>query len=134
MIAELILATSFIGILAVLAYPDMLLFEEMQTDFKKNMSPVKPKIGKQNTLLYALLIAGFLVWQSLDVSYQKNELSIQSKNIDTNTLMVCSSTLLILLGFNIKDELFAIAAIVSRNSSAISILAAKNNIAPEDLQ
>lgn len=94
----------------------------------------KARVGKQNTLFYALLIAAFLVFQSLDIRFQKSELVIESKDIDTNTLVVCSFTLLILLGFNIKDELFAIAAIVSRNTALINVIAAKNNIEPEELE
>lgn len=93
----------------------------------------KVQIGKQNTLFYALLVAGFMVFQSMDIKLGK-EWSAQSKNIDTNTLVICTSTLLILLGFNIKDELFAIAAIVSRNSALINTLAVRNNIQPKELE
>lgn len=124
----------FIGILAVLAYPDMLLPEEIQAEFFRKMAPIKPKVGKQNTLIIGLLIGGFLVFQSLDINLKKNEWSIQSKDVDFNTLVVCSTTLLLILGINIKDELLAIAVIVSRNSSAINVLAAKNNISPETLE
>lgn len=94
----------------------------------------KIKVGKQNTLFYGLLIGGFLVFQSLDINLKKGEWSIQSKDIDINTLVVCSTTLLLILGINVKDELIAIAAIVSRNSSAINIIAAKSHISPDDLE
>ena len=92
------------------------------------------KVGKQNTLFYGLLIGGFLVFQSLDINLKKSEWSVQSKDVDINTLVVCSTTLLLILGINVKDELIAIAAIVSRNSSVISVLAAKNHISPETLE
>ena len=93
----------------------------------------KAQVGKQNTLFYALLIAGFMVFQSMDIKFGK-DWSAQSKDIDTNTLVICTSALLLLLGINIKDELFAIAVIVSRNTALINILAAKNNIPPEELE
>lgn len=112
----------------------MLLPKEIQAEFIKPMSPIKPKIGKQNTLFIGLLIGGFLIFQSLDINLKKDEWAIQSKDIDFNTLVVCSTTLLLILGINIKDELLAIAVIVSRNSSAINVLAAKNNILPETLE
>lgn len=117
-----------------MAYPDMLLPEEIQAEFAKPMSPIKPKVGKQNTLFIGLLIGGFLIFQSLDINLKKDEWAVQSKDIDFNTLVVCSTTLLLILGINIKDELLAIAVIVSRNSSAINVLAAKNNISPETLE
>ena len=92
------------------------------------------KVGKYNTLVIGLLIGGFLVFQSLDINLKKSEWHIQSKDVDINTLVVCSTTLLLILGINVKDELIAIAAIVSRNSSVISVLAAKNHISTETLE
>lgn len=132
---ELVLFNLFIGILAVLAYPDMLLPEEIQTEFIKPMASSKPKIGKGNSLLYALVVSIFLGWQSIDISRTRDDgWSFRSKHVPVEILTPCLVFMGLALGINVSEAITSIALAVTQNSIAIRALLNKNNISQTDIE
>jgi hypothetical protein len=90
-------------------------------------------IGKGNSLLYALFVAAFLVWQSISISYDKEGLQVQSKEVPLPTIVACSAFIAIGLGVNILDTLQTLTTLVNRNAVLISSLAKKVNVDPEEI-
>lgn len=83
--------------------------------------PSATKIGKGNTLLYALVVAAVLAWQSIDLSKTREEgWTFKSKEIPPEILTPCLVFMAFALGINIREELLIIAAMVGRNSKAIA--------------
>jgi hypothetical protein len=92
------------------------------------MPPSKPTIGKGNSLLYALFVSAFLVWQSVDISYDKEGLVARTKEVPLPTIVACSTFIAVGLGINILDTLVALQQVVYRNSQLINSIAKKQNI------
>ena len=118
-----------IGILAILAYPDMLLPEEIQAEFFRVMSSRKPQVGKGNSLFYTLLVAGFLAWQSVHISITPQGFELKSQDVPLEILALCLVAIAIGLGINIIDTLkevtrlvTEIAKIVNQNSRRLDSL------------
>ena len=88
------------------------------------MSKSSTKIGKGNTLFYALVVGAFITWQSIFISYSKEDgLVIKTQPVPLSVLAPCLVFIAAALGINIKEEIVLIAAAVSRNSTAITALA-----------
>lgn len=86
--------------------------------------PKSVKVGKNNSLFYALMVGGFLTWQSISVSYSRESgWAAKSQPVPLPVLAPCLVFMAAALGISIKEELTIIAAAVSRNSAAISVLA-----------
>lgn len=82
------------------------------------------KVGKGNTLFYALVVGAFITWQSIFISYSKEEgLEIRTQPVPLSVLAPCLVFIAAALGINLKEEIVLIAAAVSRNSAAITTLA-----------
>lgn len=82
------------------------------------------KVGKGNTLFYALIVGAFITWQSIFISYSKEEgLEIKTQPVPLSVLAPCLVFIAAALGINLKEEIVLIAAAVSRNSAAITALA-----------
>lgn len=93
------------------------------------MSKLPAKIGKGNSLFYALIVAGFLVWNTIDLKYSKeNKWSFNTKDPPVAVTMGCFILMGVGLGVNLGGAFQAIAdiaTIVTRNSVAISTIATK---------
>lgn len=87
------------------------------------------KLGKGNSLFYALIVAGFLTWNTVSWSYSKDEgWQFKSKEVSLAIVTPCLVLMGVALGINLGGFYKAIAdiaVIVSRNSSAIRNIAAK---------
>lgn len=87
------------------------------------------KIGRGNSLFYALIVAGFLTWNTVSWSYNKEEgWQFKSKEVPLAIVTPCLALMGVALGINLGGFYKAIAdiaTIVSRNSSAIRDIAAK---------
>jgi len=82
------------------------------------------KIGKGNTLFYALVVTFILAWQSVKVEYKKPDgWTFQSQTIPIAVLTPCLVVMGVALGINIRQEMLILAAFISRNSEAIADLA-----------
>lgn len=93
------------------------------------------KVGKGNTLLYALVVSIVLGWQSIDISRTRDDgWSFRSKHVPVEILTPCLVFLGVALGVNIGEAIGSIALAVSRNSIAINALLSKNNISPNTLE
>jgi hypothetical protein len=85
------------------------------------------KVGKSNSLFWALVVAGFLTWQTLAISYSKEEdWVIKTQPIPLNILAPCLVFIALAVGINIRDELAILASLVNRNSAAINELNPNN--------
>lgn len=99
------------------------------------MSKSPSKIGKGNTLLYALVVSVVLGWQSIDISRTRDDgWSFRSKQVPVEILTPCLVFLGVALGVNIGEAIASIGIAVSRNSAAINALLTKNNISPKTLE
>lgn len=86
------------------------------------------KIGKSNTLFYALIVGAFITWQSIFISYSKDEgLIVKTQPVPLSVLAPCLVFIAAALGINLKEEIVLVAAAVSRNSAAIANLAQTTN-------
>ena len=89
------------------------------------------KIGKGNSLLYALIVAAFLTWNTVDLQYNKREgWSFRSKNPPIEIVTPSFVLMGVGLGINLTGifkTISDLATIVSRNSAAISTIATKTN-------
>lgn len=93
------------------------------------MSKVTTKIGKGNTLFYALVVSAILAWQSIKVEYKKPEgWTFQSQPIPVAVLTPCLVVLGVALGINVREELLILAALISKNSKAIEELAEQQQL------
>lgn len=82
------------------------------------------KVGKGNTLFYALIVGAFITWQSIFISYSKEDgLIVRTQPVPLSVLAPCLVFIAAALGINLKEEIVLIAAAVSRNSAAITALA-----------
>lgn len=98
---------------------------------------IKPptKIGKGNSLLYALIVSFVLGWQSVDIKRTRDEgWSFSSKPVPVEILTPCLVFMAVALGVNVGEAIASIAIAVSRNSMAINALLSKNNISPKTLE
>lgn len=90
------------------------------------------KIGKANSLFYALIVAGFLTWNTISWSYNKEEgWSFKSKEVPLAIVTPCLVLMGVALGINLSGAFKAItdiAAIATRNTAAINKLAAQNKL------
>lgn len=99
------------------------------------MAKTPSKIGKGNSLLYALVVSVFLGWQSIDISRTRDEgWSFRSKHVPVEILTPCLVFMGVALGVNIGEAITSIALAVTRNSMAINALLTKNNISPNTLE
>lgn len=99
------------------------------------MTPPRTKIGRGNSLLYALVVSLFLAWQSVDISRTRDSgWEFRSKHVPVEILAPCLLFLGLALGVNVSESIVAIALAVSRNSLAINALLSKNNISPTTLE
>lgn len=99
------------------------------------MSKAPTKIGKGNSLLYALIVSVVLGWQSIDIRRTRDEgWSFSSKHVPVEILTPCLVFMGVALGVNIGEAIASIALAVSRNSMAINALLSKNNISPKTLE
>ena len=86
------------------------------------------QVGKNNSLFYALIVGAFLTWQSISISYSREDgWTAKSQPVPLPVLAPCLVFMAAALGISIKEELTIIAAAVSRNSAAISNLASKTS-------
>lgn len=82
------------------------------------------KVGKGNTLFYALVVGAFITWQSIFISYSKEDgLIVRTQPVPLSVLAPCLVFIAAALGINLKEEIVLVAAAVSRNSAAITALA-----------
>jgi hypothetical protein len=89
--------------------------------------PPTTKVGKSNSLFWALVVAGFLTWQTLAISYSREEgLTVKTQPIPLNILAPCLVFIALAVGINIRDELAILASLVNRNSAAINQLQPNN--------
>lgn len=90
------------------------------------------KIGKANSLFYALIVAGFLTWNTVSWSYNKEDgWNFKSKEVPLAIVTPCLVLMGVALGINLSGAFKAIteiATIVTRNSANINNLAAKTGI------
>lgn len=99
------------------------------------MSKSPTKIGKRNSLLYALIVSVVLGWQSIDIKRTRDEgWSFSSKPVPVEILTPCLVFMAVALGVNVGEVIASIALAVSRNSIAINALLTKNNISPKTLE
>lgn len=97
-----------------------------------------PKIGKGNSLFYALIVAGFLTWNTISWSHTRDGgWEFKSKEAPLAIVTPCLVLMGVALGINLSGAFQAIAniaTIVTRNSAAISTLAAKTGteLLPEE--
>lgn len=93
------------------------------------MSKSPTKIGRGNSLLYALIVAGFLTWNTIDLQYSKREgWSFKSKEPPLEIVTPCFVLMGVALGINLTGifkTISDLAAIVTRNSAAIHTIAAR---------
>lgn len=93
------------------------------------------KVGKGNSLFYAVIVTAVLTWQSIDISRTKDEgWTFRSKHVPVEILTPCLVFLGVALGVNIGEAISSIALAVTRNSMAINALLTKNNISPKTLE
>ena len=87
------------------------------------------KLGKSNSLFFALLITGFLFFNTIHLEYNKTEgWSFKSKEPPLEISTACLVLIAVALGVNVSGILQSIAhiaAIVTRNSAAINSIAAQ---------
>lgn len=90
------------------------------------------KIGKANSLFYALLVAGFLTWNTISWSYNKEEgWSFKSKEVPLAIVTPCLVLMGVALGINLSGAFKAIAdiaTIATRNSVAINKLTTQQKL------
>lgn len=99
------------------------------------MSNSPTKIGKGNSLLYALIVSIFLSWQSVDIRRTRDDgWSFSSKHVPVEILTSCLVFMGVALGVNIGEAISSISLAVARNSMAINALLTKNNISPKTLE
>lgn len=93
------------------------------------MTKTPTKIGRGNSLFYALIVAGFLTWNTVSWSYEKNQgWQFKSKEVPLAIVTPCLVLMGVALGINLGGFYKAIAdiaTIASRNSAAIRNIAAK---------
>ena len=86
-----------------------------------------PKIGRGNSLFYALLVGAFLTWNTISWSYDKQKgWEFKSKDVPLAIVTPCLVLMGVGLGINLSGVFKAIAdlaVLVSRNSQAINNLA-----------
>lgn len=87
------------------------------------------KVGKGNSLFYALMITGFLFFNTIHLEYTKTEgWSFKSKEPPLEISTACLVLIAVALGVNLSGILQSIAhiaAVVTRNSAAINSIAAQ---------
>jgi len=87
------------------------------------------KIGRGNSLFYALIVGAFLTWNTVSWSYSKEEgWQFKSKDVPLAIVTPCLVLMGVALGINLGGAFKAItelATIVTRNSMAINTLANK---------
>lgn len=90
-----------------------------------NKSPTK--IGRGNSLFYALIVGAFLTWNTISWSYDKQKgWEFKSKDVPLAIVTPCLVLMGVALGINLGGAFKAItdlAMIVTRNSMAINTLA-----------
>lgn len=93
------------------------------------MTKLPSKLGKGNSLFYALIVAFFLTWNTVSWSHTKEGgWEFKSKEAPLAIVTPCLVLMGVALGINLGGFYKAIsdiAAIVSRNSAAINNIAAK---------
>lgn len=93
------------------------------------MSKTPAKIGRGNSLLYALIVAAFLTWNTVDLQYNKREgWSFKSKEPPLEIVTPSFVLMGVGLGINLTGifkTISDLATIVTRNSVAINSIAAK---------
>lgn len=93
------------------------------------MSKSPTKIGRGNSLFYALIVGAFLTWNTISWSYSKEEgWQFKSKDVPLAIVTPCLVLMGVALGINLGGAFKAItelATIVTRNSMAINTLANK---------
>ena len=105
------------------------------------MSTTPTKIGKGNSLFYALIVASFLTWNTVSWSYNKDGgWSFKSKEVPLAIVTPCLVLMGVALGINLSGAFRAIAdiaIIATRNSAAINKIAAQHSLelsTKEDVQ
>lgn len=98
------------------------------------MSKAHTKIGRGNSLFYALIVGAFLTWNTVSWSYSKEEgWQFKSKDVPLAIVTPCLVLMGVALGINLGGAFKAItelAMIVSRNSIAINTLANQQIVNP----
>lgn len=93
------------------------------------MTKSPTNIGKENSLLSALIVGVFLTWNTVDLQYNKTEgWSFKSKDPPSEIVTPCFVLMGVALGINLTGifkSISDLATIVTRNSVAISNIAAK---------
>lgn len=88
------------------------------------------RIGKGNSLFYALVVGAFLTWNTISWSYNKEDgWQFKSKEVPLAIVTPCLVLMGVALGINLGGAFKAItelATIVTRNSIAINTLANQN--------
>lgn len=98
------------------------------------MTKTPTKVGRGNSLFYALLVAGFLTINTINWSYSKEEgWQFKSKDVPLAIVTPCLVLMGVGLGINLSGVFKAIAdlaVLVSRNSQAINSLANQQIVTP----
>ena len=93
---------------------------------------IPPKIGKGNSLFYALIVAGFLTWNTVSWSHtREGGCEFKSKEAPLAIVTPCLVLMGVALGINLSGAFQAIAniaAIVTRNSQNISSIANQTGV------
>lgn len=89
------------------------------------------KIGKGNSLLYALIVTGFLTWSSINIKYDKhNGWALETKPAPPLITTPCLILIGVGLGVNMLDILRTVVDVANRNSIAITNLTNKMTTLP----
>lgn len=90
------------------------------------------KVGRGNSLFYALIVGAFLTWNTISWSYSDEEgWRFKSKEVPLAIVTPCLVLMGVALGINLGGAFKAIndlARIVTRNSIAINNLAGQKNV------
>ena len=87
------------------------------------------KVGKNNSLLLALVAGGLLFWQSADLQYDPDKgWTFETRPVPMQVSLPCFLVMAFSLGLNIREELIIIMLAVSRNSEAIAELAEQQQL------
>jgi hypothetical protein len=86
-------------------------------------SPSNTKIGRGNSLFYALIVAAFLTWNTVSWSYSKEEgWTFKSKEVPLAIVTPCLVLMGVALGINLSGVFKALtdlALLVNRNTAQI---------------
>lgn len=87
------------------------------------MTPPPVKIGKGNSLFYALIVGLFLTWQTISISYdRKNGLEIRTQQVPMAILTPCLVFMAAALGVNLGETLSKLSEFVAITSQTINSL------------